>query len=658
MPDLLEGRMPKARNLPAKAMSFFLGPIPVSRERAMGVAERLAATTTLVSSLEYLRRPEDRRPGGLNDWDIARDALVVYSPLRRKVLDIIGDRRTTNALFAGQAVAAASLLLPGNGRWRGAANLFLGLVNVGLYARRRYGTDGSDQVAVLVQIAMGAARLSRVPQVRDALLWYVALQSNLSYAVSGWVKLLGPEWRGGQALPGIMRTRTYGHEGMWRWAHDHPVPGRLLAHSVLALECLFPLVYLPGRHLVRPMVVSAAAFHAANGYFMGLGRFFTSFTAMHPAVAYTTTPRSRPEVAGRDDTAVKAAGIALAAAVAIGFLRAADRRQWVRDSWPGSKSVATRHGNRISYFRTDGTAEGDRPVVVFCTGLAASPEMFGWLLQTLGDDGRSDVVTYSRAGTGPSYYSGSEPYTLNESVDDLVDLIDEVAPEGRRVVLAGHSLGGEIARRAALRLGDRVSAIVYIDSSHPEELQRSEAQSETAAQLDSSLGIVTTSLRSGMGVLMPHPEWVGDLPAGMRPRAFAQYADSRMWWAGRREWKAAEEDFRAFEGPLGKQSSHALVITAEKTVTHDPVHAQLCEETGQAHEGDGRVVRSVTVPLAGHESLVTNPRFAQQTSRHIVTFLQDIGAVREKDAADDDEAVAARPIPSEDGSPATEARKE
>ncbi|MFG3353316.1 alpha/beta fold hydrolase [Streptomyces sp. NPDC048001] len=620
--------MAVTRGLPSKLISAAFGPIPLSPDRAMALSERLAALTTVVAGAEYLRRKEDRKPGGLNDWRVGRDAFATFSPLRRRFLDVVGDERVTNALFGAQvAVGAALLVLPGRGRWRGVGGLFLGLGNIAHYARRRLGTDGSDQVAILVQTAVGAARLSRTPQVRDALLWYVALQSTLSYTVAGWVKLLGEDWRRGTALPGIMRTRTYGHQGMWRWSSRHPRSARWLAHGVLTLECMFPLVYLPGGVLVRPMLASAAAFHAANGYFMGLGRFVTAFVSMHPAVAYTTTPRSRPEAAGRDDTLVKAAGVTLLGAAALGLLRAADRRQWVRDSWPGSRSVATRHGNRISYYRLEGSAQGVRPVVVMCCGLAGAPEMFGWLLQTMRDDGGIDVITYSRAGTGPSTYAGDEPFTLQESVDDLIDLIAEVAPEGTPLVLAGYSLGGEIARRTALELGERVGALVYLDSSHPEELQRSVKQDKSAATMDSSFGIIAVSLRSGMGMLMPHPDWVRDLPAAVRSRAFAQYADSRLWWAGRREWRAAEEEFRRFEGPLPDIPCHALVVSAEKTLAHDPAHADMHEDLARAHRGGDRVVRSVTVPRAGHESLLTSPRFGHRTAVHVLRFLRDVGLV-------------------------------
>ncbi|MCE7082844.1 hypothetical protein [Streptomyces sp. ST2-7A] len=125
-------------------------------------------------------------------------------------------------------------------RWRGAAHLFPGLGNAALHPRHRYGTDGADQASTLVQGAVGPARLLNDPRTRDALLWYVVAQSDLSYPVSGWVKSQGKGRRSGAALGGVMRTRTYGQEDVWRLTTRYPRAAHTLAHGVPALECLFP----------------------------------------------------------------------------------------------------------------------------------------------------------------------------------------------------------------------------------------------------------------------------------------------------------------------------------------------------------------------------------------------------------------------------------
>ncbi|WP_314175742.1 alpha/beta fold hydrolase [Streptomyces winkii] len=503
--------------------------------------------------------------------------------------------------------------------------MFLGLSNAALYPRHRYGTDGSDQVSSFVQTAAGLARLSRQPAVQDALLWYVALQANLSYLVSGWVKLLGEPWRDGSALNGIMRTRTYGHRGLWNLTNRYPVPARYLAHGVLALECLFPVAYARGGALAKPIMASAAAFHVANGYFMGLGRFITAFEAMHPMVAYTSAPKDHPAVAGRDDRMLTATASMAAIGVTIAGFLAAMRRMRATDPWPHGKVLTTRHGNELHYnerLSEDETA----PVLVFGTGMISTAEHFGWITDKLVEESDYGIISYSRAGYGPSQRRCAAPYTLQESVDDLIDLVEGAVAKGRDVYLVGHSLGGEIGRRAALELGDRVRGVIYLDSSHPDELSRSKQQQESADRLKDGLNMFTRSLRAGLGATLVRPKWVHDLPTEVRSRAFAQYADSRLWRTGMREWDATEADFRRFSGDLPEIGAHALVLSAQRTVDRDPEQLLMHNELGAAHRGEGRVVHNSVLEGADHETLLTDARLGGEVGRRILDFVREVEA--------------------------------
>ncbi|MFE9023655.1 alpha/beta fold hydrolase [Streptomyces sp. NPDC007808] len=602
-----------------KIASAFLGPIPVSRGRALGTSERLAAATALTSSLEYLSQRRQIRKGGFNDWSVARRAHADSSPVTRKLLDLVSGERTTTALHMARVAVSAGLLLPGDSRLRGAGSLFLGATALALYPRHRYGTDGSDQVSTLVQTAMGAARLSRSPTTQDALMWYVALQGNLSYVVAGWAKLLGTSWRDGTALGGIMRTRTYGHGPTYALTQKHPRAAKYLTHGVLALECLFPVAYLAGGRLAKPVIGAAAGFHLANGFVMGLGRFVTAFVAMHPAIAYTSAPKDHPSVAGRDDRVLKTAAVVFASAVSAAGAVAVHRRLRAIEGWPRSLRATTRHGNELQYEMNPG--EPDRPVLVFATGMLSTSEHFGWITDTIRHDGRFGFLTYARAGYAGSRYRSKAPYRLAEAVDDLVDLVGAAVPADRDVVLVGHSLGGELARRAAARLGERVRAVVYLDSSHPGELNRSQQQSASAKPLGASLSLMVWSLRCGAGVLLARPGWLEALPAMFRKRVFDQYADARMWVAGHREWKAVESEFRAHTGELAAVTSHALVVSAQRTVDKDPEHLLMHHEIADAHRGAGRTVETVVLEGADHDSLLTDGRYGVEVGRLLLDFV-------------------------------------
>lgn len=609
--------------LPRKLVSTVFGPIPLSRDRAIALSERMAAMTSLTSSFEYLARSGNMRAGGLNDWSIGRQAYSRSHPWMRWLLDRIGAEKTTIALHAGRIGVSGALLLPGKGKWRGVAGLFLAASNAALYPRHRYGTDGSDQVSTLVHATTGAARLSKSNQTRDALLWYVALQSNLSYVVSGWVKLLGSSWRQGTALAGIMRTKTYGFRGMWRFTQKHPGIAGSTVHGVLALECLFPLVYLGRGVLVRPIVASAALFHLANGAMMGLGRFVGTFVAMHPMVAYTSTPKEHPAVRGRDDRILLTVALAAGSALAVSAVLTRSRRARAVQEWPGSQRVPTRHDNNL-VCDTRLVEDRTEPVLVFLSGLLATPEHFSWITEKLAAENAHDFLTYSRAGYAGSTRRSTEPYSLQESVDDVVDLVRGVVPDDRKVVLVGHSLGGEFARRSAEQLGGRLCGIVYLDSSHPAELHRSTQQEHAASHLRSGVAMFASSLKLGLGGLLNRPEWVDHLPAGHRTNAYAQYLDSRMWESGLREWTATEREFRAFQGDLPEVHTHALVISAEQTVNRDSEHSLMHKELGDAHRGSGRVVRTSVLEGADHDSMLTRSRHAHEVARQIAEFLEEV----------------------------------
>ncbi|MFB7981410.1 alpha/beta fold hydrolase [Streptomyces vinaceus] len=559
------------------------------------------------------------------------------NPVIRKISNAVAHRETTLALHTARAAVSLGLLLPGNSRWRGAGSLFLGGTTCLLAARHRYGTDGSDQVATLVQGATGLARLSRSTQTQDALLWYVALQANLSYAASGWVKLLGERWRDASALPGVMRTRTYGSEKIYRLTQRHPKTSKYVQHGVLALECLFPLVHLAGGRLTRPVLACAASFHVANGFIMGLGRFMTAFPSMHPMVAYTTTPASHPAVAGRDDRAVKAAALLLAAGVAASAALAAQRRSTVLEGWPTSRKFVTRHGNELLYETGGDIALSEEPVLVFAAGLASTSEHFAWITERFVNESDHPVVSYARAGYGGSLRRTTAPYELTESVDDLEDLVRGVLPAGRKVVLVGHSLGGEIIRRAADRLSARLAGLVYLDPAHPAELQRSQRQSEGSKALSETIAQASRYLRLGTGILMSRPEWLDRLPKEYRQRVFAQYTDARLWTAGKREWEAVEKDFRAFDGTIAPLPVPGLIIAAQQTVDQDPEQLLLYNELSCAHPGHGETGGIEVVEGSDHDSLLTNAAHAHRAADLITAFLAEVPAARVPADAGQDE---------------------
>src|ERR1017187_5040429 len=394
-----------------------------SRSATLTLTERLSAITQLTSSMEYLARERDRVTGGLNDWAVMRQAHAGKPGWAVRTLDVIASRQVTTALHGARVAAAATLLLgPSARKPRLVANLVLAATSVALYPRHSYGTDGSDHVVLLVQSATAIARAGeRHPETVDCCLWFIALQSVLSYSASGWGKLAGPAWRSGQALPGILRTESYGHRRMWQALQQHPRAAPVLGGGGVGMGYLFPLVFVGRGRMSRIFVAWAAAFHLANGRVMGLGRFVWSFISMHPAVLYATgEPSAAPrQDAGREerrDDLMPAVTAGLMTALVTGAMIAqARRRRIVRGRLGGEATLITSSGNTLRY-RQRGMAERSGAVIIFEPGLLGTPEHGEWLVRDL--ILRWPVVTYRRAGCGASTYVGARRFSLDGSVQD------------------------------------------------------------------------------------------------------------------------------------------------------------------------------------------------------------------------------------------------
>jgi hypothetical protein len=171
--------------------------------------------------------------------------------------------------------------------------LLLFLIALVLLMRWRGAFNGGSDFMTLVGltgllIAHGLGALTDPELGWRAGLWYVALQSVTSYFVSGWVKLLRPEWRNGSALPAFLDSGVYGPLPE-RSVFRRPAIARAVSWGFTVWEGCFPLALLDVR-LAIGLCASAVVFHFLVFWYFGLNRFFWSWLATFPAVIGCALP--------------------------------------------------------------------------------------------------------------------------------------------------------------------------------------------------------------------------------------------------------------------------------------------------------------------------------------------------------------------------------
>lgn len=262
--------------------------------------EMITAVGATIGGLEMLRIGDSFDDTGLNAWPITRTRLRGLASDKGRVVDTLVRYPRVLGVAAVRAASGAGLLTAGGagGARAARAAALAGLVGTGaaLHLRSNYGNDGSDHLAF---ITFGASLAEKGAlgdvKAREAALAFVAGQACLAYFVSGVVKLRSPVWRSGDALTGVLRTRTYGDRGLYRIFRGRRRLTRAASWGVMLAEVSFPLVLIAPRPVAAGIFAGAAGFHLVNARFMGLNRFLWSFVGAYPAVAYFARGLRRPD---------------------------------------------------------------------------------------------------------------------------------------------------------------------------------------------------------------------------------------------------------------------------------------------------------------------------------------------------------------------------
>lgn len=214
-------------------------------------------------------------------------------------------RRLSETLMALAFIQQALEHLSGNGRDRGWFGAQLGLallalaglgpvLTLGLLLLVSLATirhfdgpynGGSDRMRLLVLLCLWASHVGPAPTWPRVALGYLAAQVVLSYAMAGWVKLVNPAWRRGDALRDVLAFSVYPvSEGIRAWA-GAPRALTVLSWATIGFEVLFPVALIHPAALGVALAV-AFAFHLGNALVFGLNRFVWIWTAGYPVLLW------------------------------------------------------------------------------------------------------------------------------------------------------------------------------------------------------------------------------------------------------------------------------------------------------------------------------------------------------------------------------------
>lgn len=156
---------------------------------------------------------------------------------------------------------------------------------------RRFGgpyNGGADRMGLLILISLALASLAPGEKARAVAFGYLGAQVVLSYFISGWVKIVNPDWRSGRALRDVFLFSAYpAGENLRGWA-DRPGALRAASWAVMGFELAFPLS-LASAPTLQAGLALGAAFHLANACLFGLNRFFWIWLCAYPALLWLQT---------------------------------------------------------------------------------------------------------------------------------------------------------------------------------------------------------------------------------------------------------------------------------------------------------------------------------------------------------------------------------
>lgn len=217
---------------------------------------------------------------GIFDWSIIREDFSIFL---KKILDKVFAEKFFRALLILNILSASLLILIGPSL----LILLPFLTSILLFFRFRGVTNGgSDYMTFLILFACVVHLLfPNSAMLAQVVLWYIGIQTMLSYTVAGFVKVVNSDWRNGDFLKKLLSETNYSIPQGIHYVSTKTTVLKLASWLVILFECSFPIMLL-SRYLFFFYLAFAICFHLLNYFVLGLNRFVFAWLAAYPALYY------------------------------------------------------------------------------------------------------------------------------------------------------------------------------------------------------------------------------------------------------------------------------------------------------------------------------------------------------------------------------------
>lgn len=166
----------------------------------------------IITSLEYLAIGKEFSEKGVFSWKILSTSESFQRNVLFKKLDFLFDYKAVIFLHLLKLLGVILFFISSNYIIKSVSITTVTLCLTIFSIRNIFGNDGADQMQFIISISLFFAFYCDNEFVYKISLWFIAIQSIISYVIAGIAKLSSKKWRTGKAVLQIMNTRTFGNQ--------------------------------------------------------------------------------------------------------------------------------------------------------------------------------------------------------------------------------------------------------------------------------------------------------------------------------------------------------------------------------------------------------------------------------------------------------------